>query len=203
MIIKKIEETSNPGMIKVIADEGAAFFLRKEYLINVDFDSIDVGKEYSDEEQVNEILDGGLASAVEIKAISYLARCEQSHFGLSRKLLEKGYEKKYIEMAFAFLEKKNLLSDLRFSSAWLNSRRIGHYEGRPKLMAELQSRGISREVANKALDEFFEENDEQIICRKAYEKLLRKGKTEDKLVAAMIQAGFSYKMIKEAMNSQE
>lgn len=200
MVIKKIEETSNPGMIKIIADEGPAFFLRKEYLINVDFDSITIETEFSEEEQINEILDGGLAAAVEIKAISYLARSEQSHFGLSRKLQEKGYEKKYIEMAFAYLEGKNLLSDLHFSTAWLNSRRIGHYEGRPKLMAELQGRGISREVANKALDEFFEENDEEFICRKAYEKFLRKGKKEDKLVAAMMQSGFSYKMIKSVLN---
>ena len=46
------------------------------------------------------------------------------------------------------------------------------------------------------IDEFFEENDEMEICKNACEKLVKKGKTDEKLIAAMMQAGFSYKMIK-------
>ena len=99
-------------------------------------------------------------------------------------------------MALDYLEKRGYLSDARYARAWLHDRRINHFEGRTKLAGELAARGIEREVAAAALDEFFTENDETEICRKAYEKFTRHGKDGEKLVAAMMRAGFSYKMIK-------
>ncbi len=87
------------------------------------------------------------------------------------------------------------MSDLRFATAWLNTRKINHYEGRSRLAAELAARGIARDVATSALDEFFTENDEDEICRKAYEKL-SKSKSGEKLTAAMIRAGFTSKQIR-------
>lgn len=196
MTIKSIAETSYSGMFKVSFTEGAAFFVRQAYLQSIDVYDIVPDKEYS-EEQTNELLDAGLASAVELKAVEYLARAEQSRFGLTRKLIEKKYDKKYVQMAMDFLESKNYLSDERFSRAWLHGRKINHYEGRTRLLAELQSRGISKEIASAAVEEFFTENDELEICQKAYQRFVKRGKEGDKLIAAMMQAGFSYKMIKQ------
>ena len=87
------------------------------------------------------------------------------------------------------------MSDLRYATAWLNTRRINHFEGRSRLSAELAARGIARDVANKALDEFFSENDEEEICRKAYEKL-SKNKSGEKLMASMLRQGFTQKQIR-------
>jgi len=195
MVIKSIAETSYSGMYKVAPEEGSAFFIRKEYLVNVDFDTIDVGADFNDQ-QTDEILDAGLACVVELKAVEYLARAEQSRFGLTRKLIAKEYDKKYIDMALTLLESKNYLSDERYARAWLNTRRINHYEGRSRLLAELQSRGIGKDVSQSAINNFFEENDEMEIRRKAYERFLKKGKEGEKLVAAMMQAGFTYKQMK-------
>lgn len=194
MLIKDICETSYIGMYKVETDE-TKFFIRPEYIPNIPFEAIEPDAEFLDE-QAEEIADAGLACVVELKAVEYLARAEQSRFGLNRKLIEKKYDKKYIDMALTLLEQKGYLSDERFSRAWLNSRKINHYEGRTKLLAELQSRGISKDVASKAVDNFFTENDEEEICRKAYEKFIKRGKDGEKLIAAMMQSGFSYKMIK-------
>ena len=202
MVIKSIRETSYPGMFKVSPENGAAFFIRKEYLSEVDFDSINDAADLS-EELFNKLLDAGFVCVVELKAVQYLARAEQSRFGLTRKLLEKKYNKQYVEMALDYLESKNYLSDERFASAWLNSRRINHYEGTSKLKAELQVRGISREIADKAVKEFFTENDEFEICKKAYLKFQKAGKDEDKLIASMMKAGFTYKMIKLAKEELE
>ncbi len=140
-------------------------------------------------------MDAGRTCAVELKAVGYLARAEQSRFGLSRKLIEKKYDKKYVEAALTYLEGRGYLSDLRYATAWLNTRKINHYEGRSRLSAELAARGIARDVAMAALDEFFSENDEDEICRKAYEKL-SKNKSDEKLTAALMRAGFSLKQIK-------
>lgn len=196
MIIKSIAETSYSGMYKLAPEEGSAFFVRREYLPGIDFDSIDVGSEYN-EEQTEVFLDAGLTCAVELKAVAYLARAEQSHFGLARKLREKGYEKNYVEAALCYLESRKYLSDERFARTWLHARRINHYEGRTKLLAELATRGINKEISAAAVEEFFTENDEMEICRKAYERFQKRGKEGEKLIAAMMTAGFSYKLIKE------
>ena len=194
MVVKTFVESSYSGMYKLTPEEGSSFYIRKDYLPEGLFERIDVGVEFS-EEEADCLMDAGLTCAVELKAVGYLARAEQSRFGLTRKLIEKKYEKKYVEAALDYLEVKGYLSDLRFATAWLNTRRTNHYEGRSRLAAELASRGIARDVANTALDEFFTENDEDELCRKAYEKL-SKSKSGEKLTAAMIRAGFTSKQIR-------
>ena len=187
-------------MFKVAPEEGSAFYIRKEYLPDGLFERIDVSAEF-DEDETDALLDAGLTCAVELKAVGYLARAEQSRFGLTRKLIEKKYDKRYVEAALSYLEGRGYLSDLRFATAWLNTRRINHFEGRTRLLAELMARGISREVSMAALDEFFTENDEAEICRKAYEKAI-KTKSGDKLIAALQRQGFTLKQIREAESTQ-
>lgn len=201
MTINTIVETSYSGMYKLTPDQGPAFFIRPQYIPSINFERLEAGALFNEEES-DQLLDAGLACVVELKAVEYLARAEQSRFGLNRKLLQKKYEKKYVGMALDFLESKNYLSDQRFARAWLHGRRLNHYEGKSKLLSELQSRGISKEVSLAALEEFFTENDEMEICRKAWEKFIKKGKEGDKLIAAMMQAGFTYKMIK-AVSEEE
>ncbi len=198
MTIKSIAETSYEGMFRVEPKEGPAFYIRKDYLPTLNFDLLEPGAEFN-ELETDEILDAGLICAVELKAVGYLARAEQSRFGLTQKLVNKKYDKKYIDAALTYLEGRNYLSDARFARAWLHDRRINHFEGRTKLAAELGARGIGREVAAAALDEFFEENDEAQICARAYEKFVKQGKEGEKLVAAMMKAGFAYKMIKDVL----
>ena len=198
MTVKTLVESSYSGMFKLTPEEGSAFFVRKEYLPEGLFERIDVGLEFDDEE-TDSLLDAGLTCAVELKAVGYLARAEQSRFGLTRKLIEKKYDKKYVEAALTYLEWRGYLSDLRYATAWLNTRKINHFEGRSRLAAELAARGIARDVANKALDEFFTENDEDELCRKAYEKL-SKSKADEKLTAALLRSGFSMKQIKSIIS---
>ena len=166
MVVKTLVESSYAGMFKFTPEEGSSFYIRKDYLPEGLFEKIDVGVEF-DEEQADLLMDAGLTCAVELKAVSYLARAEQSRFGLTRKLIEKKYDKKYVEAALTYLEGRGYLSDLRYANAWLNTRRINHYEGRSRLAAELAARGIARDVATAALDEFFSEHDENEICLKA------------------------------------
>lgn len=198
MTVKTLVESSYSGMFKLTPEEGSAFFVRKEYLPEGLFERINVGLEFDDEE-TDFLLDAGLTCAVELKAVGYLARAEQSRFGLTRKLIEKKYDKKYVEAALTYLEWRGYLSDLRFATAWLNTRKINHFEGRSRLAAELAARGIARDVVGKALDEFFTENDEDELCRKAYEKL-SKSKADEKLIAALLRSGFSMKQIKSIIS---
>lgn len=200
MIIEKMTLQTSNGIYKIIGDEGPAFYIRQEYLPSIKIENIYEGAEFN-ESETEELLDAGLAVAVEFKATGYLARAEQCRFNLTQKLIKKGFQKQYVNMSLDYLESVKYLSDERFARAWLHGRRLNHYEGRSKLLSELQSRGIAKNISEAAVIEFFENNDESEIALKAYKKYIKQGKTDEKLVASMMAAGFTYKQIKNAKES--
>ena len=196
MVVSETKQVSS-GCIKITTEEGPAFFIREAYLMRVDSEAILGGGVFSGEDE-EDIIDAGFCYAAESKALSYLARAEQSRFNLTRKLGAKGIEKRHIENALDYLEREGSLSDARFARAWLDVRKINHLEGRARLSSELAFRGIAREVADAALDEFFSENSEEAICKKALEKCSRLGMREEKIINYLLRHGFSRKMIRAA-----
>jgi regulatory protein len=199
LVIFAAEQVS-PGCIKITTAEGPAFFIHTVYLQCVSPERIVQTAEFSgDAEQ--DILDAGLCYAAELKAVAYLARAEQSRFGLARKLTAKNIQKQYIDRALDYLESINYLCDSRYAAAWLNSRRAAHHEGRVRLAAELALRGIDRNTAEDALNEYFVENPEVDECRKSAEKCIRRGIDYDKTMRCLIQHGFTFKMAAAVMDS--
>ena len=201
MVVSQTKQVSS-GCIKITTKEGPAFFIREAYLTHLAPESISDGSVFSGEDE-EDIIDAGFCYAAESKALSYLARAEQSRFNLTRKLGAKGIEKRHIENALDYLEREGSLSDTRFARAWLDTRKINHTEGRSRLASELAFRGIAREVADAALDEFFSENSEEEICKKALEKCKRRRMREDKIINYLRQHGFSQKTIRSAANESE
>ena len=201
MVVSETKQVSS-GCIKITTEEGPAFFIRKAYLTHLAPEAISNGSVFSGEDE-EDIIDAGFCYAAESKALSYLARAEQSRFNLTRKLGAKGIEKRHIENALDYLEREGSLSDTRFARAWLDTRKINHTEGRSRLASELAFRGIAREVADAALDEFFSENSEEEICKKALEKCKRRRMREDKIINYLLRHGFSQKTIRSAANESE
>lgn len=201
MLIYGTEQVS-PDVVKINSDAGLAFFIRISYLKIVSPEKIIQNAEFCDDDE-KDIIDAGMCYAAEMKAVEYLARAEQCRFKLTQKLINKKYERQYIERALDYLESKNYLNDRRFAQFWLNGRKINHSEGRTKLAAELAVRGISKEDSAAALDDFFETNNEAELCRKAYEKCLRIKKDPEKIIRTLISYGFQYNLIKKIMKSDE
>lgn len=201
MVVFETKQVSS-GCIKITTEEGPAFFIREAYLTHVVPETICCGSVFFGEDE-EDIIDAGFCYAAESKALSYLARAEQSRFNLTRKLDAKGIERRHIENALDYLEREGLLSDARFARAWLNARKINHLEGRARLSSELAFRGIAREVADAALDEFFSENFEDAICKKAIEKCRRRRMREDKIIDYLLRHGFSQKTIRAAADESE
>ena len=115
------------------------------------------------------------------KALSYLASREHSEREVEVKLKNKGYKKEEIETTLKQLKEEGYLSDYRFASLYISSRMRKMPEGRAILLMRLYEKGVSREVANRALDQYFEENSEEAkeaISR--YKEKIIKQKGEDK-----------------------
>lgn len=201
MVILATEQASF-GCIKITADSGLAFFIRTAYLKVVDVETITEGAVFEGETE-DDIVNAGLTVNAERKAYDYLMRAEHSRLMLERKLAVKNYAPEHITAALDYLESESLLSDERFARAWLNMRKIAHSEGRIKLERELYSRGISKNLAASALDEFFAENPEDAQCRRAYEKCRRLQKSEEKTVNRLLACGFPYKLVKQIMKEAE
>ena len=199
MVIYGTEQVSSE-VIKINSSVGLAFFIRTVYLKIVEPCQIIKDAEFVHEKE-EDILDAGMIFSVESKAMDYLARAEQCRAGLTAKLLKKNYQSKYIEPALNYLESINYIDDSRYALFWLNSRKINHAEARIKLAAELASRGIRKEDASKALDEFFKENSEFDFALKCYQKCQRQNKTPEKTVAYMLSQGFKYSDIKQIIQS--
>ena len=194
ILIDSVEEVSGE-CVKVIPAKGPSFFLRLNYLTSIEPDLICAGQSFCDE-KLDELLLAGYAFLAEREALNYLNRCEHSRFLLSQKLQKKGHSLQAIEQAFKYLESKNFLSDRRFAISWLRNRRITKSEGRTKLFQHLLARGISKQIAEEALDEFYEEFSECSMLEKAYLKCLRQNLSQEKLEKKLISWGFTYSMIK-------
>lgn len=197
MTIVTVNQVSH-DVIKIASDEGLVFFVKTYFLEIVKASDIVEGAVFG-EDEANDILDASLCFLSEKKATEYLSRAEQSRFRLEMKLQKKGFQKPHIKKALDYIEKNNFLSDERFALSWLQARKINHAEGRSKLLAELLRRGISKTTSKMALDKFFNENDEKELCLRAIEKYKNQGKTDEKLIQSLLNAGFQYKMIREVI----
>lgn len=221
LVILGIKQTLN-GVYEITPDSGSAFFLRDEYLTCVskerllpvegglggadslfaDESSLKPGMQgVFNEEESADILSAALVFSAERAAMTYLARAEHCRFMLKQKLLRKGIDKDSIEKSLDFLQRTGALDDVRFAGAWLRSRYIAHAEGRRKLEGELLKRGISKEDAKAALDEFFTDHSESELCKRAYKKCLRIQKDSSKIYSSLQRLGFSGQQIKKAMAS--
>ncbi len=193
--LESVTNTSS-GLVKMINSEGVSFFSRPEYFEDQDMYRLEKNLQtYLSDEQLSSLLTAVQAYAAELVARKYLGRAEHSKYQLKIKLRKKDFASQDIKLALDYLEAQGVLDDSRFARAWLNTRRIYKKEGRIRLSSELMSRGINFEVAQHALNEFFEENSELSICQEALERQLKKGFRGQKLMRAMSRLGFSSRLI--------
>ena len=93
-----------------------------------------------------------MARSLRETAMDYLSRREHATQELSQKLQAKGYETEDIEIALKRLTEDNLLSDSRFTEAFVNQR-INRGSGPLKICAELRQKGISDAMIAEFLNE--------------------------------------------------
>lgn len=85
-------------------------------------------------------------------AMDYLSRREHATHELFQKLLAKGYESDDVSAALQRLVDQDLLSDSRFTEAFINQR-ISRGSGPLKIRAELRQKGISDAMIEAFLNE--------------------------------------------------
>ena len=93
-----------------------------------------------------------MAKSVREAAMDYLYRREHSTHELFQKLLAKDYKSEEVHAALDKLSQEGLLSDERFTEAFVNYRRQ-RGSGPFKINAELRKKGVSDAMIARFLDE--------------------------------------------------
>ena len=132
-----------------------------------------------------------------------LARREHSFFELKSKLLKKDFEEEKIEKELNQLVEDKLLSDSRFTEAFISSRK-DQGKGPLRIQSELKERGVDEALIGSHLVNV-DENEWLKIAYDALEKKLGKGKQVDydkklKFMRFLSNRGFKDFQVREAIN---
>ncbi|MBQ8679802.1 MULTISPECIES: regulatory protein RecX [unclassified Treponema] len=149
-----------------------------------------------------EISNETVKSAIQVAARS-LARTEQCRASLERKLRQKEFDENSICQALDFLEKKRYLDDERYASSWVRNHCAFKPQGSIRLIRELCVRGVSKDIATRVVKSYFETVDETELCHLAFQKLVSKNKSEQKIIKSLADSGFSYKIIQWIFKNKE
>ena len=141
-------------------------------------------------------------SLIRMKAMDLLARREHSFFELKLKLLKKDFKEEQVVSELHQLIDDNLLSDARFTEAFISSRKE-QGKGPLRIESELQERGIDEAlIASHLMD--VDDNEWSKIACDALEKKLGKGKQVDydkklKFMRFLSNKGFKNFQVIEAL----
>jgi regulatory protein len=135
--------------------------------------------------------DGAHSAALEL-----LARRAHFRNELERKLLAKGWDTNDVAAALERLERAKLVDDLRSAVEFLQSRLRRAPQGRRRLRAELERKGVDAEVIDRALAAALPES-ESDLARDAARRFQRRRTTADARALArhLDRLGFSVRDI--------
>lgn len=138
------------------------------------------------------------------RALNYLGFRMRSEHEVKQKLLELEYGEAVVLEAIVKLRKLGFLNDENFTEALLTTRKRSSKRGPRAIREELQRKGIDKELQEKVMETYSE--DEQIqVARGLAEKEAAKNRslsprqTEQRIQNLLLRKGYSFGIIKEAL----
>jgi regulatory protein len=172
---------------------------------------IKVGKEYTDAEMAK-LEEESQFGKVYTRALEWVLNRPRSQRELRDYLyrktrdtrtkeghLKKGVSPQLTERVFERLDQKGYVNDEKFAAFWIENRNVGKGISKRKLQAELQLKGVDRQIVDRLLEESAR-NDESEL-----EKIIAKKRSryddDQKFMAYLARQGFSYDDIKSALGN--
>ena len=143
-----------------------------------------------------------MAQSAYDKAVSLLAIREHNKKELKEKLMKKGYGDEEIVSAICRLEKEGFISEERYAEAYIRSRLKKSPEGKSIILYRLMEKACPKDIASAFIEEAWENELWLEPLKKELDTLIRR-KGQEYAEAKMRQKGFSFREIKEAMESDE
>ena len=201
MIVTDIVELDKKRC-KVFLDGEFAFVLYKGELREFDIKKdreLDMGK-------YQEIMENVLGKRAKLRAMNLLQQKDYTKKQLTDKLIEGLYPSDIVEEAINYVESYKYLDDERFARDYISY----HMSTRSKnrIIMDLSSKGISKELFMPILDQIYEEEDEgveftqirQLLEKKHYDPENTDYKDKQKIIAFLMRRGFNMSDIRKAMD---
>jgi len=205
--ITKIEsQKKNPKRRSVFLDERFAFGLDEEVIYKY---SLKVGQEL-EQKEIDKIIEAETKKEAKDAALKFLSYRMRSEKEVKDKLKKKEFAGDLIAEIIKDLKRVNLIDDYEFASAFISDRISNNPRGKILLKQELWKKGIKKEIIEKALKEFFKDEDEELTLAK---ELLRKRKkryegldenvAKRRLMSFLLRRGFSYDIVKQVLKIED
>jgi regulatory protein len=188
-------QTKNSQRVSVFVDEKYSFSLSLDELVKYRLKRGDELGAAEVKKYKKLSADGKLRA----RALEWLLNRPHSEMELRDYLYRKKAEPEMIENLVAEFSQKKYLDDSKFAQ-WFIELQSRRGKSNRAIRAELFSKGISREVANRAIGEGEESEEDRLkilMAKKA--KLPRYQKDPQKLAQYLTGQGFSYHLVKEQL----
>jgi len=135
-----------------------------------------------------------------LKLLEYRERSEEE---VRSRMGKKKYNEKLIDRTIEFLKDQNLLNDRRFARMWTESCLRRSY-GRWKVQADLNEKGVNKEIIEETLKELYSKVNETQIAINLIQKKWSFLKKENNILLRQVsnfleRRGFSFEVITEVI----
>ena len=136
------------------------------------------------------------------RAMHLLERMDRTEAELRKKLLESEYPEDLAEDAIAYVKSFHYVDDARYADCYVRLR--GEGKSRGKLLAELQQKGVDRELASQVLSEYEGERDEpqmirELMQRRHYDPQTASLQEQRRMYGYLMRRGFQSSDIYKAI----
>lgn len=134
---------------------------------------------------------------------SYKPRTEKQ---IRQKLKEKKFSEKMIHFAIEFLKEYNLFDDIEYAENYIAEIKRRKPSGKRAILNELLKKGVTKNIAEEAINSYISEQESFDLALKAAEKKYRivKSKPRDKQIIAMrnflASRGFKWEIINNTID---
>lgn len=127
------------------------------------------------------------------RALHLLEKMDRTEQQLRKKLLESEYPEDLAEEAIAYVKRFHYVDDTRYADCYVRLR--GASKSRGKLLAELQGKGVDRELASQVLSEHEDERDEpqmirELMCKRGYDPQTASLQDQQRMYGYLMRRGF-------------
>lgn len=133
-------------------------------------------------------------TAINKAALGYLSRREYSVAELTAKLRERGADESVLDESIRRLQELHYVDDSRYAAAYVRDRREFHPRGVAVIRRELAARGVDPAVAEKAIEEEYDEDTQRQTLRRLMVKAAA-AMPEDEAAAAAYRRGIARRFI--------
>ena len=142
-----------------------------------------------------------------VTGLRMLARRELSESQLRLRLARRQLDPDDINAAIDRLRRERALDDRRTALAWARREAHAKRRGRLRVLRQIESLGIARDVARDAVAEVFADVDEQALLAQTLEKRLGRGRSIDQATLRRVQRhlmaqGFEAAQISAALRNR-